>query len=75
MLEKIISIAKKECEVEGVELNEDTSIMSDMELSSMELLSFVAEIEGTMGVRIKERDLRNIDTLGELAELVEQKLG
>lgn len=74
MLEKIIKIAEKVCETDGIELNEDTSIISDMELSSMEFLAFVAEIEGMMNIRIKERELRNIDTLGELAELVENKL-
>ena len=74
MLEKIIEIARNVCETEGIELNEDTSIISDLELSSMEFLAFVAEVENLMGIRIKERELRNIDTLGELAELVEEKI-
>lgn len=74
MLEKIIEIADRMCELEDVELNEDTSIISDMELSSLEFMSFVAEVEGMFNIRIKERELRKIDTLGELAELVEEKL-
>ncbi len=75
MLEKIIKIAEKVCEAEDIEFNEDTSIITDMELSSMEFMAFLAEIEGAMNIRIKERELRNIETLGELAELVEQKIG
>lgn len=75
MLEQIIKIAERVCEVQDVELNEETSIIMDMELSSMEFLAFVAEIEGAMNIRIKEKELRNIDTLGELAELVEAKIG
>lgn len=74
MLKKIIEIAETVCETDGVELNEDTSIISDLELSSMEFLAFVAEVESTFGIRIKERELRDIDTLGELAELVEDKV-
>ena len=74
MLERIIKIAEKICETEDIELNEETSIISDLELSSMEFLAFIAEVENTMGIRIKEKELRNIDTLGELAELVEGKL-
>ena len=74
MLEKVIKIAEKVCEMDGIELNEETSIISDMELTSMEFLAFIAEIEGAMGIRIKEKELRNIDTLGELAELVEEKV-
>ncbi|MBQ9768205.1 MAG: acyl carrier protein [Lachnospiraceae bacterium] len=75
MLEKVIQIAEKVCETEDIELNADTSIVSDLELSSMELLAFIAEVERTMKIRIKEKELRNIDTLGELAELVEEKTG
>lgn len=74
MLEKIIDIANRLCELGEVELNEDTSIITDMELSSLEFMAFVAEVEGVFNVRIKERELRRIDTLGELAELVEEKL-
>ena len=74
MLKKIIEIAETVCETDGVELNEDTSIISDLELSSMEFLAFVAEVESTFGIRIKERELRDIDTLGVLAELVEDKV-
>ncbi len=74
MLEKIIEIANRLCELEDVEMNEDTSIISDMELSSLEFMAFVAEVEGLFNIRIKERELRKIDTLGELAELVEEKL-
>ena len=74
MLEKIIEIANRLCELEDVEMNEDTSIISDMELSSLEFMAFVAEVEGMFNIRIKERELRKIDTLGELAELVEEKI-
>ncbi len=74
MLEKIIKIAEKLCETEDIELNGETSIISDMELSSIEFLAFISEVEGSMNIRIKERELRTIDTLGELAELVEKKL-
>ena len=74
MLEKIFEVVRGVCETEDIVLNEDTSIVSDLELSSMEFLALVAEVENSMGIRIKERELRNIDTLGELAELVEAKI-
>lgn len=75
MLEKIMEIAERVCELEDVELNEDTSIITDMELSSMEFLAFVTEIEGEMNIHIKERELRGIETLGDLAELVQKRIG
>ena len=74
MIEKIIEIVERVCETDGVELNEETSIVSDLELSSLEFLAFITEVESTMGINFKERELRNIDTLGELAELIEEKM-
>ena len=74
MIAKIVEITKTVCKTDGIELNEDTSISSDLELMSMEFLAFVAEIDNFFGIRIKERELRNIDTLGELAELVSEKI-
>ena len=74
MLKKVIEIVERVCEVDGVELNEETSIISDLELSSMEFLAFITEVEGATGVSFKDRELRNVDTLGELAELIEEKM-
>lgn len=73
MLDKIIEIAKKMCEDQDIEFNEDTSILMDMEFSSMEFFAFVTEVEGQTGVHISERELNKIETLGDLAEIVEKK--
>lgn len=69
MLEKLIELAKEVCE-EDLEWNEDTSIMMDMQLSSLEFFSFIANIEDIFKIRISERQLTRIDTLGDLAELI-----
>lgn len=73
MLDKIIEIAKKICDSEDIELSEDTSILMDMELSSMEFFSFISEVEGELEISISERELNSIETLGDLAEIAEEK--
>lgn len=72
MLEKIIRIAQEFCEDEDVEWNEDTSILSDMELTSMEMFSFIAKVEGELNIKINERQLGRIGTLGDLVRLAEK---
>lgn len=74
MLEKIICIAKHIYTGDEIEWGEDTSIVMDMELSSMEFFSFISEVEGQLNIRISERELKRIDTLGELAEIAEKKV-
>lgn len=69
MLDKIIKIAQEFCEDEDIEWSEDTSILSDMELTSMEMFSFIAKVEGELNIKINERQLRRIGTLGDMAEV------
>lgn len=69
-MERIIELARKACSDKYLELDEDTSIALDMELSSMEFLEFVTAVEKAFGVRLSERMLNRIDTLGDLFEMV-----
>lgn len=71
MLEKIIEIAKPYCS-EDLDWNEDVSIMSDMELSSLDFFAFISTVEETFGVRISERQLKRIDTLGDLINTIQE---
>ena len=69
MLEKIIEIAKPYCS-EDLDWNEDISIMSDMELSSLDFFAFISTVEEYFNIRISERQLKRIDTLGDLMEVI-----
>ena len=73
MLEKIIEIAKTHCS-EELDWGEDTSIMSDMELNSLDFFAFICSVEDTFGIRLSERQLKKVETLGDLAGLVQEKI-
>ncbi|OUQ16207.1 hypothetical protein B5E84_12590 [Lachnoclostridium sp. An14] len=72
MLEKIIEIAKMSCQ-ENIEFDRETSVMADMELSSLEFFQFICQIEDAFGIRISERELNQIDTLGDIEDLILSK--
>ena len=46
--------------------------MSDMELSSLDFFAFISTVEETFGVRISERQLKRIDTLGDLINTIQE---
>ncbi len=73
MLEKIIEIARSCCEAD-VEWSGDTSILTDMELSSLEIFNFISEVEKKFSIHLKERQLSEIETLNDLAEAVEKEM-
>lgn len=72
MLEKIIEIAKPYCS-EDLDWNEDISIMSDMELSSLDFFAFISTVEEYFNIHISERQLKRIDTLGDLMEVIQDQ--
>ena len=73
ILVQIIEIARSIAE-DGldIEWNEDTSIVMDMELSSMEFFSLIAEIEHTFDFHMKNREVNSIETLGDIAKIVKE---
>lgn len=73
MIKQIIELAKKYCLEQTLEMNEDTSLTLDLELSSMEILKFISEVEDTFDVHISERMLNRIDTLGDLCQIIEKQ--
>lgn len=71
MLERLIELAKKVCK-DDLDWSADTSIVMDMQLSSMEFYSFVASVEEAFDIHISERQLARIDTLGDLMDVIER---
>lgn len=74
MLEKIIEIARSCCR-EDIDWGADTSILSDMALSSLEIFEFIFKVEAQFAIHFTDRELSDIDTLGDLEEAVERKVG
>lgn len=74
MLEEIIEIAKDFCQ-EDIPWDADTSVLTDMELTSLEIFEFIGRVEDRFGIHFTDRQLRNIETLGDIADAVKEKRG
>lgn len=75
LLDKIIEIAKCCCREEDVAWGEDTSILTDMSLSSLEIFDFIFKVETQFSIHFLDRELSDIVTLGDLEEAVRKKIG
>lgn len=58
----------------GVEIGSESSFMDDLEMSSVEIFSMVGELEAQNGIRISERELSSVETVGELADIIQMRL-
>ncbi len=47
----------------------------DLDISSMEFFSLVTEIEQEFGIRVSDRDLQKISTVGDVVRMVAEKTG
>ena len=74
MREELIELFKNAYEgEEDVDFNENTNIIDDLDLSSLEFFSLVNEIEEKYNVVITERELQSIVTIGDVITIMEKK--
>ena len=74
MREEIISLFKEFYEgEEEVTFSEETSIMDDLEFSSLEFFSLITTLEEELDIKITERELQTIVTIGDVIAIVEGK--
>lgn len=52
------------------EIEEESALMDDLELSSLEVLSFIAAVEDAYKLKIPERSMRRFVTVEDVAEYV-----
>ena len=73
IMSQILAILEDVAEISPEDVNENSVMMDDLDLSSMEILTVVADLEETFGLRIPE--LRNFVTIGDLADYLTENAG
>lgn len=55
------------------EMEEESSLMDDIELSSLEIMNVFAELETTFKIHFTQQDMRNINTIKDICECIMDK--
>jgi len=73
IMERTVKIIR-DCvpELEGVELNENTVVNTDMGMDSMNFILVICKIEAEFDVRIPNRLWNRLSTLGDLLDAIEK---
>ena len=58
IVSQILAILEDVAEISPDDVNENSVLMDDLDLSSMEILTVVADLEETFGLRIPEKELK-----------------
>ena len=68
VLERVITLLATMSDVE--EIDEDSEIMEDLDLSSMDVLFLVSSIEAEFRIKMPEKEIRRVETVGDIADVI-----
>ena len=68
IVSQILAILEDVAEISPEDVNENSVLMDDLDLSSMEILTVVADLVEAFVLRIPEQELRNFVTISGLAD-------
>lgn len=75
IIAQILAILEDVAEISPEDVSEDSVLMDDLDLSSMEILTIVADLEEAFGLRIPEKELRGFVTISDLADYLSEHVG
>ena len=67
ILDRVIKLFSTMTEAE---VNEDSEIMEDLDITSMDVLFLISSIEEEFKIKISEKAVRNLETVGDVADVV-----
>lgn len=73
MIEKLAEIIREHKGGEEVVLTEDTVIIADLGLNSLDLINLVTDIEDEFDVEIPDRAIKMFKTVGDVIRFIESE--
>lgn len=74
MKNEVIKIISDIAEIPIKKINLDSNLMSDLELSSLDLVTLISEFEEKYNVTVNDNDIKNLQTVGDIIEYIEKNV-
>ena len=68
---KIVSIIGDIADIPEDEITEESNLIDDLDLSSLEIMSIISRIEKAFSVKMSEKELLSIENIGDLVRYVD----
>lgn len=72
MLDKLIAIIKDKINVDASEINENSILLSDLGMNSLDLVQLVCDVEDEFDVDIPDRTIRSFKTVGDVMNFLKE---
>lgn len=73
MIEELLEVIREAMAEDDVEITEESEFVDDLGLSSMEFFNLISLIEERFHVKFSDREIQNLETVGDVAELLEEQ--
>lgn len=73
MLEKLKVIALKAMEDKSIEITEDSRLLADLSLNSLDLVNLVCEVEDEFDIEIPDKKLKTLITVGDVLDFIKSQ--
>lgn len=74
ILEELRTVFAAEFGLEEAALQPGTRVVEDLDLDSIDFVDMAVALEVRLGQKLKEDDLRNIRTLQDIVDIIDEKL-
>lgn len=75
MKDEIIELIAETLDVPAEKLNEKTNLVKDLEVESLDLVDLVAAFEEKFEIEIADKDIKNLQTVGDIIAYAEKQRG
>ena len=72
MKDKVISLIAETLDIDKKKINEKTKLVKDLEVESLDLVDLVGAFEEEFGVEIADKDIKNLQTVGDIIKYAEE---
>lgn len=73
ILQKVIAVFATMTDAE--EISEESELIEDLEISSMDILMLVSSLEAEFKIKVPEKEMRKMVTVGDVADTIERLMG
>ncbi len=73
MKEEVIHLIAEVLEIKEEQIHEDTNFIQDLEMESLDFVDLVAAFEKKYHIEILDKDIKTLQTVGDLIQYIEKK--
>lgn len=73
MIEKLTNIIREYTGDDSISINENTVLISDLGLSSLDLVNLVCSVEDEFDIEIPDRAIKGFKTVGDVIAFIENQ--